>query len=138
MRIYWVKIHSNYTKNTFITIIIYFSLLFIIDYSGIMNLYGQNFVRRGINMYRRRDPLTYKNKLKPFCEPAKKMLNANDIKDLQSINIPNTNDISVISRKNTTTHQCCEKFSEKEKEIIQRISEKVKQKYEELKKNYII
>lgn len=97
-----------------------------------MNLYGQNFVRRIINMYRRRDPLTYKNKLKPFCEPAKKMLNKNDIAQLQSIKIPNTNDISVISRKNTTTHQCCEKFSEEEKQIIQRVSEKVRIKYEEL------
>jgi len=126
------KIHSNYTKNTFVSIIIYFSLLFIIDYSGIMNLYDQNYVRRVINMYRRRDPLTYKNKLRPFCEPAKKMLNAHDIKELQSIKIPNATDVSVISRKNTTTHQCCEKFSEEEKEIIQRISEKVKQKYEKI------
>jgi hypothetical protein len=47
-----------------------------------MTLYDQNFVRRMVNMYRRRDPLTYQSKLKPFCEPSKKMLDEDDIKKL--------------------------------------------------------
>jgi hypothetical protein len=49
---------------------------------------------------------------------------------LQSIKIPEGNDVSVFSRKNTTTHQCCEKFNENEKAIITDISEKVRQFYE--------
>ena len=95
-----------------------------------MDLYGQNFVRRLINMYRRTDSLTYYKKLKPFCESVKKMLNKDDINRLQSIKIPEKNDLSVISRKNTTTHQCCETFSENEKSIINEISENVRKEYE--------
>ena len=38
------------------SIIIYFTLLFTIDYLGIMDLYGQNILRRCINMRRRIDP----------------------------------------------------------------------------------
>lgn len=121
---------SIYKGREYLTILVYFALLFVLDYSGIMNLYGQNFVRRMINMYRRRDPLTYQSKLKPFCEPSKKMLSEEDIKKLQSIKVPETNDMPWFSRKNTTTHQCCDKFSETEKQIITEISEKVRQKYE--------
>ena len=105
---------------------VYFILLFLIDYSGQMDLYEQNFMRRVINMHRRRDPLTYKNKLKPFCEPVK-MLNKKDINKLQSIKIPTKNDISVISRKNTTTHEL-KNCSKEEQKIIKKISEKVKKK----------
>jgi hypothetical protein len=96
-----------------------------------MDLYGQNFVRRFINMYRRLDSLTYQTKLKPFCESSKKMLNNEDVKKLQSIIIPDQRDIKYFTRQNTTTHQCCDKFSETEKNIINDISEKVKIKYEE-------
>jgi hypothetical protein len=81
-------------------------------------------------MYRRSDELTYQNKLKPFCEPLKKMLDEEDVKKLQSIKIPDTVDIKWISRKNTTTHQCCEKFNDTETQIITEISEKVRLKYE--------
>lgn len=109
-------------------VIVYFILLFLIDYSGQMDLYEQNFVRRVMNMHRRRDPLTYANKLKPFCEPVK-MLNKKDINKLQSIKIPTKNDISVISRKNTTTHEL-KNCSKEEQKIIKKISEKVKKKYE--------
>ena len=95
-----------------------------------MELYGQNFCRRMINMYRRTDSLSYFKKLKPFCEPVKKMLTKEDVEKLQSIKIPEGKDLSVLSRNNTTTHQCCEKFSENEKAIITDISEKVRQAYE--------
>jgi len=124
------KRDAFYKNKEYLTPIVYFGLLFIIDYSGAMDLYGQNFVRRFINMYRRTDSLTYYKKLKPFCEPVKKMLTKEDIQKLQSIKIPEGNDLSVLSRKNTTTHQCCEKFSENEKAIITDISEKVRQSYE--------
>ena len=129
----FIKKRNNFYKdNEYLIFIVYFGLLFILDYSGIMNLYNQNFVRRIINMYRRRDSLTYQNKLKPFCEAEKKMLNEEDIKKLQSIKITQNNDIPWFSRKNTTTYQCCENFSENEKQIITEISEKVRQKYEEI------
>ena len=126
-----LKIYKTHIKNPYIAILIYVTLLFITDYSRVMDLYGENFVRRCINMARRRDPATYKNKLKPFCEASKKMLNQEDIKKLQSIKIPKRRDISVISRKNTTTHQCCKDFSKTEKSIIDEIVKKVKIKYEE-------
>jgi hypothetical protein len=122
--------NSFYKDKEYFSIIVYFTLLFCVDYSGVMDLYDQNFCRRFINMYRRKDELTYQKKLKPFCEPVKKMLNKDDIKKLQSIKIPQTTDIPVFSRKNTTTHQCCEKFDENEKKIISDISEKVKDVYE--------
>lgn len=120
-----------YKNKEYLTPFVYFGLLFIIDYSGVMELYGQNFCRRMINMYRRTDSLSYFKKLKPFCEPVKKMLTKEDVEKLQSIKIPEGNDLSVLSRNNTTTHQCCEKFSENEKAIITDISEKVRQAYEE-------
>lgn len=126
------KRNNFYGNNEVLMVLIYFSLLFIVDYSGIMELYGQNFVRRLINMARRRDNLSYKNKLKPYCEPEKRMLNDEDIKKLQSIKIPDNDDIPFFSRKNTTTHQCCDKYSENEKQIITDISEKVRVKYEKI------
>jgi hypothetical protein len=97
-----------------------------------MDLYEQNFVRRLINMARRRDPLTYQKKLKPFCIQKKKILNSEDIKKLQSIKIPVSKDLPVFSRKNTTTHQCCDKFSDREKNIIKEISKKIKKEYEKV------
>jgi hypothetical protein len=119
-----------YKGNEYLIFLVYFLLLFILDYSGIMDLYGQNFCRRLLNMYRRTDSMTYNNKLKPFCEKVKKMLNEEDIKKLQSIKIPGNNDIDWFSRKNTTTYQCCKNFTIDEKKIITEISEKVKQSYE--------
>lgn len=117
-------------KYNFLVLIIYFVLLFCLDFSGLMNLYGENFVRRVINMFRRRDELTYYKKLKPFCEPVKHMITPEEIKQLQSIKIPTQNDIPWFSRKNTTTHQCCDKYSEIEKNIINDIAEKIRKKYE--------
>jgi len=119
-----------YKGKEYLIIVVYFSLFFIIDYSGVMDLYGQNFCRRLINMLRRRDDLSYEKKLKPFCEPVNKFLSSEDVKRLQSIKVPENNDIPWLSRRNTTTYQCCDKFNENEKEIIKDISEKVKQKYE--------
>ena len=113
-----------------LSILIYYILLFIIDYSGIIDLYGQNIVRRTINMYRRTDELNYIKKLKPYCEKYDKILNENDIQRLQSIKIPNNYDIHFLTRKNTITHQCCDNYSEDEKKIIKDISEIIKQKYE--------
>jgi hypothetical protein len=124
------KRDAFYKNKEYLTPFVYFGLLFILDYYGFMELYGQNFVRRMMNMYRRTDSLAYYKKLDPFCEPVQKMLTKEDIHKLQSIKIPEGNDFSVLSRKNTTTHQCCEKFSENEKVIINDISEKVRQAYE--------
>jgi len=114
----------------YLIFVVFFGLLFLVDYSGIMDLYGQNFVRRLINLYRRTDSLTYYKILKPFCESVKKMLDSDDIKKLQSIKIPDTTDFPSLTRNNTTTHQCCENFSKNEQNIINEMSEKVKKKYE--------
>ena len=121
---------SFYGDNDALRVMVYWILLFCLDYSGVMDLYGQNFVRRLINMYRRTDELAYQKKLKPFCHPLPKMLTPEDIQKLQSIRIPDKTDVMWFSRKNTTTHQCCETYSPSEKQIIQEISEKIRQKYE--------
>jgi hypothetical protein len=134
-----VKLFNKYQKNRdkflknkeYISIVIYFVILFIIDFSGIINLYGQNVIRRCINMFRRIDPLNYENKLKPFCKKYDKILDNNDIAKLQSIKIPESKDLGVGTRKNTTTHQCCENYSDEEKEIMREISEKVRLKYQD-------
>lgn len=113
-------------------IIFYLILLFILDLSGLINLYDENFVRRIINMFRRRDELSYQKKLKPFCQKYFKILDNNEIKQLQSIKIPDTKDISWFSRTNTTTHKCCEKYSNKEINIINDINNKVRNRYEKI------
>lgn len=119
-----------YKGKEYLTVLVYFGLLFSLDFSGVMDLYGQNFIRRLINMHRRKDQFSYQKKLKPFCEPVKKMISPEDVKKLQSIKIPDKRDISVFTRKNTTTHQCCKDFSESERKIIEEIKEKVRRKYE--------
>ena len=118
--------------DNYLIVLKYFAMLFVIDYSGVMDLWGQSYIRRMINMYRRRDPLTYKDKLNPFCEKVHKMLTDDDVRELQSINIPTNTDIPWLTRRNTTTHQCCEKFSDREKQIIENITEKVRRKYSEI------
>lgn len=122
---------SNYIKNEFLIVFIYYCLLFVIDYSGLIDLYDQSLVRRCINFYRRIDELNYMNKIKPFCESVKKILTKNDIIELQSIYIPKTKGVPWLTRKNITTHQCCESFSEEEIRIIKEMSEKIKKEYEE-------
>tara|TARA_B110000858_G_C17728687_1_gene438922 strand:+ start:68 stop:1195 length:1128 start_codon:yes stop_codon:yes gene_type:complete len=136
--IYMITLYKIFEKNRdklfnnkqYFSILIYFFLFFIIDYNGIINLYGQSMIRRLINMYRRTDPLNYEKKLKPFCNKYSKILDKKDIIKLQSIKIPESTDMYALTRKNTTTHQCCEKYSDDEIKIIQDISEKIKQKYE--------
>lgn len=123
---------SLLNKTNYFIVLKYFILLFILDYSTIMNLYGQNFVRRWINMLRRRDYYTYKEYLKPFCEHTPKFLDENDVKLLQSIKKPDARDIYALSRTNTTTHQCCDNFTEDETEIMKNIKQKCKEKYEQI------
>lgn len=134
------KIFNQFQKNRdkilnnkeYFSILIYFILFFFInDYFGSIDLNGQSIIRRCINMYRRLDPLNYKNKLKPFCKKYDKILDKNDIIKLQSINIPISSDVPILTRKNTTTHECCEKYSDNEIKIIKNISEKVRQKYQD-------
>ena len=125
------KNRNKILKNKeYISVLIFFIIFFIIDYFGIINLYGQNIIRRSINMYRRIDPLNYKNKLRPFCKKYDKILDKNDIAKMQSIKIPKNKDIKIFSRKNTTTHECCSNYSKSEIKIIREISEKIRDKYE--------
>lgn len=132
------KIFNQFQKNRdkilknkeYFSILIYFILFFFIDYFGSIDLYDQSIIRRCINMYRRLDPINYENKLKPFCQKYDKILDKNDIIKLQSIKIPENTDFGILTRKNTTTHQCCEKYSDNEIKIIKNISEKIRQKYE--------
>lgn len=127
-----IKIRNIYLMpNKYLSIIIYFVLLFLLDYAGVMDLYNQNIIRRCVNMYRRTDPLSYKKRLKPWCIKYEKILDHKDILRLQSIKVPEKNDIAWFTRKNTITHQCCEKYSNEETKIIIDISEKIRRKYEQ-------
>ena len=130
----WGKELQKVLTNTdnYKIVFLYFFFLFLLDFSGVMNLYGQNYVRRCINMARRRDPLTYQSKLKPFCRLETNFLHPQEVQRLQSINIPDKKDMAWFSRKHTTTHQCCQYFSEEEQEIIKNISKKCKASYEEV------
>lgn len=116
------------------SVIIYFTLLFTIDYLGFMDLYDQNIIRRVINMRRRIDPLSYTKKIKPFCKKYEKMLDKNDISKLQSIKITDDKDFGffgLLTRRNTTTNQCCDGWSKEEENTIIEISEKVRKMYEQ-------
>ena len=124
------KRNSIVKDNLYMSVLVYFITLFIIDYSGVLDLYGQSIVRRCINMYRRTDPLSYEKKIKPFCIKYERILNNNDINRLKSIKLPNNTDFSLVSRKNTTTHQCCDKYSKNEKAIMKDIMEKLRIKYQ--------
>lgn len=117
-------------NNNYRIVLIYFSLLFLLDYSGMMDYFNQNIIRRCINMARRRDFLTCQDKLNPFVQPMKGFVSQEDIKLLQSIKIPPNKDMFWFSRKNTTTHQCCKNFSVEEANIIKTIKEKCRKQYE--------
>ena len=104
-------------KNAIFSLTIYFIILFIIDYSGLMNLYGENISRRIFNMYKRTDPLSYSKILNPYCVKYNKILTLHDIKLLQSIKILDQNDITTLTRKNTITHQCCDNYTDNEKKL---------------------
>ena len=98
----FLKIISNFHNVT--SIFIYFSLLFIIDYSGVMNLYGENIVRRCMHMLKRRDELSYQSRLKPYSVPLPQFLEKKYIDELNSINVDNKIDLPWLSRVNTGTH----------------------------------
>ena len=124
-------INKQQMKYPILPIVIYFTLFFLIDLSGIMNLYGQNFVRRFINMFRRLDYLNYEKKLKPFGEKLDAVLDKNDLAKMQSIKIPEKKDMGFLTRKKTTTHQCCKNYSAEETKIVKEMREKIRKKYEE-------
>jgi len=127
----FIKSRNSLVKdNKYSSLAIYFIILFLIDYSGALDLYGQSIVRRCMNMYRRTDPLSYEKKINPFCIKYKKILNNSDINRLKSIKLPTSTDFSLVSRKNTTTHQCCDKYSPHERQIMEDIMEKLRTKYE--------
>jgi len=111
-------------------VFIYFIILLIVDYTGILDMYEQHFVRRIINMYRRRDALSYGHKLKPFCQNLKGIIDSEDVAKMQSIALPTTTDTPWFSRAHVTTHQCCDKYSERDIEIMQNVSENIKAKCE--------
>lgn len=122
--------HKKIKKNIILSLAVYFLLLFIIDYSGLMNLYDENVSRRLINTYRRTDPLNYSKILKPYCIKYHKILNRSEIELLQGIKIPEKKDIKTLTRKNTITHQCCDNYTDNEIKIINEIREKVRNIYQ--------
>ena len=123
------RIISNFDIVT--SIIVYFSLLFIIDYSGIMNLYGENIVRRCMHMLKRRDELSYQSRLKPYCIPLHQFLEKEYIDELNSITVDNKTDLPWLSRVNTGTHMY-DNMNEIEKKIFDICSEKIRVKVSEI------
>lgn len=119
----------QFNNNIYLTIPIFYLLLFIVDYSGVMNLWGESFVRRVINMHRRRDPLSYEKILDPYCKKYEKIIDDDDIQKLQKIKLHTNKDIPWFSRKNTTTVYYKD-LSEEEKKEVDLIKNKVREKYE--------
>ena len=115
----------NFDNKTIKSLLIFFIILFIIDYSGVLDLYGESFIRRIMHMYKRIDYLSYKNKLKPFCIPVKKFIEEKDIQLLNSIKTVDTTDIPWFTRKNTSTY-AYNNMNANEKQILNQISRKVK------------
>lgn len=99
------------------------------DISGIMNLWGENYIRRLLNMYRRRDPLVYENILDPYCEKYIRIINDEDILRLKSIRLHNKHDIPWLSRAHTTTIYYKD-LSKNEQNIIDHVKDKIKKNYE--------
>ena len=116
-------------NNIYLVIPIFYLLLFIVDYSGIMNLWGESYIRRLINMYRRRDPLSYKKKLDPYCKKYEKMIDNYDIQKLQKIKLHDKNDVPWFSRTNTTTIYYKD-LREEEKNNLDAIKNKIREKFE--------
>merc|ERR1711998_575662 len=120
----FIRYRNSLLANKYIlSIFIYLTLLFVIDISGILNLYNQNIVRRVINMYRRLDFINFKKYLKPYSYKYKNILNKKDIEKLQKIKIPNKKDTSFFTRKATTSHQYPINYSKNEIKIIDEIRE---------------
>tara|TARA_B100000902_G_scaffold194094_1_gene185420 strand:- start:1068 stop:2204 length:1137 start_codon:yes stop_codon:yes gene_type:complete len=117
-------------KNPFLAIPIFYTILFLIEKLKFLDLYNEPYVRRLINMYRRRDPLTYEKRLNPFCQKYEKMIGDEHIKKLQSIKLHSDPDMPWISRTNTTTIYYKD-FSEKEKKYVDEVKEIVRKRYEE-------
>jgi len=124
-----LKIIANFNNVT--SIVVYFSLLFLIDYSGVMDLYGENIVRRCMHMLKRRDELSYESKLKPYCVPLQQSLEKEEIEALNSIKVVNKIDLPWLSRVNTGTHMY-DKMEEQEKKIFDECSEKIRIKVSEI------
>lgn len=124
-----MNVYSLLKLDNFKVVSIYFILLFIIDYSSILDINNENVYRRILHMFRRRDPLNYSNKLKPFCKSIKGFIDKDDIKKLQLIKNTATNDFPWFSRKNTSTLQY-NQMSYSEQTILDTIAVKVKEKYE--------
>ena len=117
-------------SNAYLVIPLFYILLFAIDYSGITNLWEESYIRRLINMYRRRDPLTYEKRLDPYCEKYPKMISERDIQKLQRIQVHNKTDLPWLSRTHTTTIYYKD-FNKDEKRVVDSIKQKIKEKYEQ-------
>ena len=125
------KIPTNINEQ-FVVIVLFFLALFSLDSSGIMNLYGHNYVRRILNMSRRRDSLNHKDKLKPFACFKKQFLKKTEVNSLQSMKlVPDKSDIYGFTRTNTSTLKCCKTFNENERKIVKDIIKKSKQLFEQ-------
>ena len=115
--------------HVFKSILVYYFVLFIIDCSGIMNLWGENYVRRLINMYRRRDPLVYENILDPWCVKYSQIINDADVAQLNNIRLHDKRDIPWLSRAHTTTIYYKD-LTTNDQDIIDRIKQRIKAAYE--------
>lgn len=114
-------------------VMIYYIGLFVLEMSGCLNLYGQNIIRRLINMGRRLDDISYQDKLDPYCHHRVEFLDAIDIDRLRSIQLrDDVRDTPFLTRKHTSTHQCCESFTEEEIRIMTDIRDICKKKYEHI------
>jgi hypothetical protein len=112
-------------------IFIYILLLLIIDLSQIQNLYGENFIRRCIHMFNRRDYISYQKFLDPYAIGFKNIISQTEIDYLNSIETNQAKDFPWFSRKNTGTNMYAN-MNDNEKIILDETTEEVRKKCEKL------
>lgn len=84
-----------------------------------------------MHMYKRRDYLSYKDRLKPYGVPLKGSLDEDDIAQLNAIKTKESKDTPWLSRMNTGTHMFSE-MNEEEKRVMESTTEKIRLQVEKI------
>ena len=121
--------NNNYIQLSYI--LLYFVILLVLDLSQVQNLYGENFVRRWIHMFNRRDYISFYKFLDPYAIELKQIVDNKIIDALNSIQTNPNKDFPWISRKNTGTHMYAH-MNDREKQIIDHATDFIKRKCEKI------
>jgi hypothetical protein len=111
--------------------VLYLVLLLIVDFSKVQDLYGENYVRRIIHMFNRLDYTSYKNFLDPYVIKLQNFIDADLLKQLDTISINPNKDVPWLTRKNTGTHMYAN-MTDDEKQIMDKATDIIRTKCEKI------